>query len=302
VMTDVDKGVRVVKVVPDSAAQKVGLRENDIITHVNGSPTNRTELSARIKRSRVGEVIRLMVQRGAEKLELAPKLTLSESPGAQKQRWLNSTNVGISGRHDDFPVVLQHDSVLRPNQCGGPLVDLTGKVIGVNIARGGRTETYAIPTDALLPLFYDLMSGRLSPPKPPAAPAPKPEAQKPPAKPEAPPVPKPEAEKAKPQPEAQKPAAKPEAPKVPAKPEAEKAKPKPEAPKVPAKPEAPKVPAKPEAEKAKPTPNAKPGDKPPQGDKIRHAVPTAPGHASTAYSVLCTPCSGAGPLTLPAPS
>ena len=74
--------------------------------------------------------------------------------------------MGISQRHNDFPVILQHDSVLHPHHCGGPLVDLSGKVIGVNIARAGRSETYAIPADVLLPLFYDLMSGRMPPPRP----------------------------------------------------------------------------------------------------------------------------------------
>jgi serine protease Do len=44
-------------------------------------------------------------------------------------------------------------------------VDLDGKVIGINIARAGRTESYAAPTEAVLPLLYDLLSGKL-PPKP----------------------------------------------------------------------------------------------------------------------------------------
>lgn len=47
------------------------------------------------------------------------------------------------------------------------MVDLDGKVIGINIARAGRTESYAAPTQAVLPLLYDLMSGKLAP-KPPA--------------------------------------------------------------------------------------------------------------------------------------
>ncbi len=35
----------------------------------------------------------------------------------------------------------------------------------MNIARGGRTETYTAPAESLLPLMYDLMSGRLTPPE-----------------------------------------------------------------------------------------------------------------------------------------
>ena len=33
--------------------------------------------------------------------------------------------VGVSKRSDDFPMVIQHDTVLRPVDCGGPVVDLT---------------------------------------------------------------------------------------------------------------------------------------------------------------------------------
>ena len=33
----------------------------------------------------------------------------------------------------------------------------------MNIAHAGRTECYCLPADVLLPLMYDLMSGRLGP-------------------------------------------------------------------------------------------------------------------------------------------
>jgi serine protease Do len=69
----------------------------------------------------------------------------------------------LSDRRNGFPIILQHDAALRPSDCGGPLVDLDGKVVGINIARAGRTETYAAPTQAVLPLLYDLMSGKLAP-------------------------------------------------------------------------------------------------------------------------------------------
>jgi serine protease Do len=69
----------------------------------------------------------------------------------------------VSKRASDFPAVFQHDTVLRPADCGGPLVDLSGKAIGINIARAGRTETYALPADIITPLLEPLMSGKLAP-------------------------------------------------------------------------------------------------------------------------------------------
>ena len=53
--------------------------------------------------------------------------------------------------------------VISPIDCGGPLIDLEGNTIGFNISRAGRTESYAVPTSAILPLLYDLMSGNLAP-------------------------------------------------------------------------------------------------------------------------------------------
>lgn len=49
-----------------------------------------------------------------------------------------------------FGETLVHDSVLAPNQCGGPLVDLEGKFIGINIARSLRVATLTIFTEDLI--------------------------------------------------------------------------------------------------------------------------------------------------------
>jgi serine protease Do len=40
---------------------------------------------------------------------------------------------------------LQHDCSIAANDCGGPLIDLDGKLIGINIARSGRIQSFAIP-------------------------------------------------------------------------------------------------------------------------------------------------------------
>ncbi len=55
--------------------------------------------------------------------------------------------------------------MLKPQECGGPVIDLDGKAVGVNIARAGRVESYAIPSEVLKPLLHDLMSGKLAPTK-----------------------------------------------------------------------------------------------------------------------------------------
>jgi hypothetical protein len=60
-----------------------------------------------------------------------------------------------------YPYVLRHDAHVGPDECGGPLVDLHGWMIGLNIARQSIYQTCAIP--ALKPLLRDLDSGKLAP-------------------------------------------------------------------------------------------------------------------------------------------
>ena len=65
----------------------------------------------------------------------------------------------MSSRRSGYSVILQHDSVLKPSDCGGPLVDLKGRVVGINISRAGRVETWAIPAEIVAPLIAELKSG-----------------------------------------------------------------------------------------------------------------------------------------------
>ena len=56
-------------------------------------------------------------------------------------------NGGISIRTDDFPEILQHDLPLFPHDMGGPVFDLQGHAIAVNIARADRITTFALPME-----------------------------------------------------------------------------------------------------------------------------------------------------------
>ena len=58
---------------------------------------------------------------------------------------MNQMGNTLSRRRDGFDAVFQHDATIEPEQCGGPLVDLDGRLIGINIARAGRVESYALP-------------------------------------------------------------------------------------------------------------------------------------------------------------
>ena len=42
---------------------------------------------------------------------------------------------------------------------GGPLLDLDGRCVGVNIARVNRCESFAIPAEEMLQVIRDLSAG-----------------------------------------------------------------------------------------------------------------------------------------------
>jgi len=54
--------------------------------------------------------------------------------------------------------------VIKPSDCGGPLVDLDGKILGINIARAGRVETWALPAEVVTPILKELIDGKFPPP------------------------------------------------------------------------------------------------------------------------------------------
>ncbi|HBE96735.1 MAG TPA: hypothetical protein DDW68_06150, partial [Verrucomicrobiales bacterium] len=51
----------------------------------------------------------------------------------------------LSKRRNDFPRTLYHDQVLKPQNCGAPLINRKGEVVGLNIARALRHRSLAIP-------------------------------------------------------------------------------------------------------------------------------------------------------------
>ena len=62
----------------------------------------------------------------------------------------------MSSRRGGFESVLQHDTVLRPEQCGGPILNTKGQAIGINIARATRVASYALPASVIVELIAEM--------------------------------------------------------------------------------------------------------------------------------------------------
>ncbi len=160
-----DSPASIAQVFTGSAAETARLLPGDVIHKVNDiSVRTRFALVNEIGKYRPGDRLVLEVERDGRQMTIAA--TLSHPFGDFLSRIAMQNQMGgeLSDRRTGFPQVLQHDSVLKPEECGGPLVDLSGKAVGINIARAGRTESYAIPDDVVRGLLGDLIAGRYPPP------------------------------------------------------------------------------------------------------------------------------------------
>ena len=151
-----DDGPRVDQVLEGTSAARAGLQANDIIVQINDQVIQTREaLIDMVGGFRPGDRVRLKVRRGEEVLDIST--TLGSRMAGSRREFQNRLGGELSERRGGFVEAIQHDTVLRPRECGGPLVDLDGRVVGVNIARAERVASYAIPTATALDVLNELM-------------------------------------------------------------------------------------------------------------------------------------------------
>ena len=162
-------GVVIDQVSVGSGAQEAGLRVGDVITAVGDTPVRSPEtLFNVIGRVHPGDAVEVSFLRDGDEKTVTATIgyRTGRSPRGDLQ---NSFGTTLSNRAVDFPAVIQHDSILNANEMGGPLVDLEGRVLGINIARAGRVETYALPAQVIAAVLPQLLSGKMPTATAPAA-------------------------------------------------------------------------------------------------------------------------------------
>lgn len=158
-----DKGKLIIGEVSEgSGAQKGGLKEGDRIVSVDGNKLDKTEalmevLVEMLKDKKAGNKVVVRVMRDKEELDL--EIVLSSRKELFPEMDRNDMMSGaVSERRSGFPRVIQHDVLGNRSTMGGPVLNFEGKVIGMNIARANRAETFAIPVEEL----RDLIAGMIA--------------------------------------------------------------------------------------------------------------------------------------------
>jgi S1-C subfamily serine protease len=148
-LKETKKGLAIEEVSKDSGAEKSGLKKGDIITAIAGGPVKEIEeLSKLMGEMKSGTDVKVTVLRDGKETELDVKLSARGDLFREVSR--NDQMSGdFSNRRSGFPRIIQHDILGSSITMGGPVLDLEGRAVGMNIARANRAETFAIPVEEL---------------------------------------------------------------------------------------------------------------------------------------------------------
>ncbi|MDH3716946.1 MAG: PDZ domain-containing protein [Planctomycetota bacterium] len=142
------EGPQINQVLENSAAAEAGLKLDDVVQRINDRQIRtRREMVTLIASMRPGDRIRVQIKRAAEEMQINVTLGTRDLNGSRTDRFTQMNTMGgpLSRRRAGFDSAIQHDTILQPHHCGGPVVDLDGNVVGINIARAARTHSYALP-------------------------------------------------------------------------------------------------------------------------------------------------------------
>ena len=149
----------VAEVYRDTGAERAGLEEGDVMLSINERKTPTVDgLIQTVREYSPGDKVRVELRRKGVTQVVDVILTGNFPIFPQsREEFQNQLGGDLSRRRFGFPDAFQHDTVLKPSDCGGPVVNLDGEVVGINLARAGRTETYAISTGRLEQLVEELL-------------------------------------------------------------------------------------------------------------------------------------------------
>lgn len=153
------KGVRVKNVEKGSGAFAAGLKSGDVIVKVGERViSGLQELKNSLTGVTPGSTIPVMIESNGRSETVnvllgnrTPEMT--QSSGGERLEAMERMGGAISQVRTSFTHALQTDMRPKPNQIGGPVVNLKGQAVGITIARADRTRSFVMPASAVVNLL-----------------------------------------------------------------------------------------------------------------------------------------------------
>lgn len=148
------QGVKVWTVEEKSGAAAAGLKAGDVILKVGDRTiSGMLELKNALSGIIPGTTIDLLVESAGRaenvKVVLGNRTAKMAQNGGQRLQVMERMGGALSQVRGSFTRAVQTDMRPKPNQIGGPVVDLKGRVLGVTIARADRTRSFVMPAAAV---------------------------------------------------------------------------------------------------------------------------------------------------------
>ncbi|MCG8484974.1 MAG: trypsin-like peptidase domain-containing protein [Clostridia bacterium] len=147
------------RIIDGEAAKRAGLKEGDeIIKFDTLSDLSRESIIDYLRTTKPGQKVLIHAKReydGIKKFEV----TLGTVPeNSFRRSYHPAYATTVSKRNRGFPIAFRHDIPIEVDECGTPVVNLQGKIIGINIARVDRTGSLAIPIDHVYKVVQTIMN------------------------------------------------------------------------------------------------------------------------------------------------
>ncbi|MES2476423.1 MAG: PDZ domain-containing protein [Verrucomicrobiota bacterium] len=152
------KTLEISEVNEKSGAKEAGLMKGDVILSIDGTRVRKIEdVGAALKDKKAGSVVKLVYRRDKVETTVDVRLAVRGEMFTEQESRNDQMSGDFSPRRSGFPRVIQDDILGSRKVQGGPLLDLDGRCVGMNIARANRAESFAIPVEDLQELAARLM-------------------------------------------------------------------------------------------------------------------------------------------------
>jgi serine protease Do len=133
-----------------SGAKDAGLLKGDVILSIEGKKVKKiVDIAQVLKDRKAGSSVKVTYRRNEVEATVDVRLAARGEMFTDQMSRNDQMSGDFSPRRSGFPRVLQHDILGNRTVQGGPLLDLDGRCIGMNIARANRAESFAIPVEDL---------------------------------------------------------------------------------------------------------------------------------------------------------
>jgi len=148
-LQELDGCPTIIKIDSGGVAAKAGLKMGDCVIRINGlGVRGAREFNDEMMKYYPGDSVHFSIKRQTD--TLAVVLVLVPRVLREQPHPMNYFEGGKSLRRDGFKNVILHDARVRSYECGSPLYNVKGELVGLNIARFSHTTTVALTVSELL--------------------------------------------------------------------------------------------------------------------------------------------------------